>query len=241
MKYLIEIATTDFASTEAAVNGGADRIELCSALSEGGLTPSFGLIKRCREKFALPIFPIIRPRSGDFLYTDDEYNVIKHEVALCKEFGCDGIVIGFLKKDGKVDKKRTAKIVEAAFPMEVTFHRAFDRCLEPFAAMEEIINAGCQRILTSGQKPTAIEGIDLIKELIINASNRIIIMPGSGIKKDNIKVIKEGTGAEEFHAALRAIVNSKMEFVHPSFTSPGSYGHPGILQEEVRALKQELA
>src|SRR5215203_2363844 len=151
MNYCIEIATTDYAGTEAAVNGGADRIELCSALSEGGLTPSFGLIKMCREKFDLPIFPIVRPRSGDFLYSDDEYNIIKNEVALCKELGCDGIVIGFLKRDGSIDKKRTAKIVEKAYPMEVTFHRAFDRCVNPFQGMEDIIEAGCQRILTSGQ------------------------------------------------------------------------------------------
>src|SRR5215218_6326399 len=160
MKYIIEIATTDFAGTEAAVKGGADRIELCTALSEGGLTPSFGLVKRCREKFNLPIFPIIRPRTGDFLYTDDEYRIIKNEVALCKELGCNGIVLGFLNKDGTINKKRTAKMVERAYPMEVNFHRAFDRCIDPYQAMEDIIEAGCQRILTSGQQLTAIEGAE---------------------------------------------------------------------------------
>ena len=240
MKYLLEIATTDFASTEAAVAGGADRIELCSALSEGGLTPSFGLIKRCREKFSLPVFPIIRPRSGDFLYNDDEYSVIKNDIALCKELGCDGIVIGFLKKDGSIDKKRITKMVERAYPMEVTFHRAFDRCADPYQAMEEIIEAGCQRILSSGQKSTALEGVELIKKLIIEANNRIIIMPGSGIKIENIKALAENSGAEEFHAALRATVKSKMEFLHPSFASPRSYEHPEIIEDEVRSLKAEL-
>ena len=241
MKYLIETATTDFASTEAAVKGGADRIELCSALSEGGLTPSFGLVRLCREKFSLPIFPIVRPRSGDFLYNNDEYDIVIKEIALCKELGCDGIVIGFLKKDGSIDKKRTAQIVELAYPMEVTFHRAFDRCLEPLQAMEEIVETGCQRILTSGQKPTAMEGVELIKELIEKADNRIIIMPGSGVKKENIKSLVVHTGAVEFHSALRNTIKSKMEFRHPSFASPGSYEHPGILEEEVRELKKELA
>ena len=239
MNYLIEIATTDFAGTEAAVNGGADRIELCSALSEGGLTPSFGLIKKCRENFSLPIFPIIRPRSGDFLYSDDEYSIMKNEVGLCKELGCDGIVIGFLKKDGSIDKKRTAKIVERAYPMEVSFHRAFDRCADAYQAMEEIIEAGCQRILTSGQQLTAIEGAELIKKLIVAAENRIIIMPGSGVKIENIKALAEATGAEEFHASLRTAVKSKMDFLHPSFDSD-NYEHPGILEEEVKALKEEL-
>ena len=107
MKYCVEIATTDFSTTEAAVKGGADRIELCSAISEGGITPSFGFIKQCREKFSLPIFPIIRPRSGDFLYTDDEFEIITKDVLLCKQLGCDGVVVGFLKKDGSIDKKRT--------------------------------------------------------------------------------------------------------------------------------------
>jgi copper homeostasis protein len=240
LKHLIEIATTDFASTEAAIKGGADRIELCSALTEGGLTPSFGLIKRCREKFNRAIFPIIRPRAGDFLYSDGEYSIIKNEVALCKELGCDGVVIGFLKKDGTIDKKRTAKIVERAYPMEVSFHRAFDRCVDPLQSMEDIIEAGCQRILTSGQQLTAIEGAELIKKLIEVAANRIVIMPGSGVKKENIKELAGLTRAEEFHASLRSTIKTKMEFLHPSFSSAGNYEHPGILEEEVRAFKQEL-
>ena len=240
MKYKIEIATTDFAGTEAAVNGGADRIELCTALSEGGLTPSFGLIKKCREKFDLPIFPMIRPRSGDFLYSDEEYRIMKKDVTLCREIGCDGIVAGFLKENGSIDKKRISKIVERAYPMEVSFHRAFDRCIDPFEALEDIIAAGCQRILTSGQQLTAPEGAALIKKLIQAAKNRIIIMPGSGVNIDTIKTLVEATGAEEFHASMRSTINSKMKFLHPSFINPGNYEHPGILEEEVRAFKNEL-
>jgi copper homeostasis protein len=239
LKYIIEIATTDFDSTAAAVKGGTDRIELCSALSEGGLTPSFGLIKMCRQKFSLPLFPIIRPRGGDFLYNDDEYRIMKNDVVLCKEIGCDGIVIGFLKKDGRIDKKRTAKIVERAYPMEVTFHRAFDRCVDPFEALEDIIDAGCQRILTSGQQPAAMEGAGLIKKLINDADNRIIIMPGSGLNRENIKTLAEQTGAEEFHAALRNEIISKMNFIHPSFNT-SNYVHPGIIEEDVRLFKNEL-
>jgi copper homeostasis protein len=240
LNFVIEIATTDYAGTEAAFHGGADRIELCTALSEGGLTPSFGLIKKCREKFSFPIFPIIRPRSGDFLYSDDEYKIIKNEVAFCKEIGCDGIVVGFLKKDGGIDKKRTSKIVERAYPMEVSFHRAFDRCIDPYQGMEDIIEAGCQRILTSGQQVTAIEGAELIKNLIVSAGNRIIVMPGSGIRKENIKALAEVTGAEEFHTSLRSTIKSKMEFIHPSFSNAESYEHPGVLEEQVKALKAEL-
>jgi copper homeostasis protein len=240
LNYKLEIATTDFAGTEAAVNGGADRIELCSALSEGGLTPSFGLIRQCKKKFNIAIFPIIRPRSGDFLYSDDEYRIIKNDVALCKQLGCDGIVVGFLKRDGNIDKKRIAKIVERAYPLEVSFHRAFDRCNDPFQAMEEIIAAGCQRILTSGQQLTAMEGADLIKKLVKAADNRIIIMPGSGVKKENINALAEATGAEEFHASLRSNIKSKMDFLHPSFSDTGNYEHSGILEEEVRAAKEEL-
>lgn len=240
MKYKIEIATTDFAGTEAAVKGGADRIELCTSLSEGGLTPSFGLIKKCREKFDLPIFPMIRPRSGDFLYSDEEYRIMKKDVTLCREIGCDGIVAGFLKENGSIDKKRISKIVERAYPMEVSFHRAFDRCIDPFEALEDIIATGCQRILTSGQQLTAPEGAALINKLIQAAKNRIIIMPGSGVNIDTIKTLVEATGAEEFHASMRSTINSKMKFLHPSFINPGNYEHPGILEEEVRAFKNEL-
>ncbi|MFN2440392.1 MAG: copper homeostasis protein CutC, partial [Chitinophagaceae bacterium] len=139
MKYILEIATTDFTTTKLAVEGGADRIELCAALSDGGTMPSYGMIKKCRESFDLPIFPIVRPRSGDFFYTDEEFELIMNDVKLCKELGCDGVVIGLLKKDGTIDQKRTGKLIELAYPMEVTFHCAFDRCKDPFEASEQLI------------------------------------------------------------------------------------------------------
>jgi len=239
MNYCIEIATTDYTTTEQAVNGGADRIELCSALSEGGLTPSFGLVKQCREKFNLPLFPIVRPRGGDFLYGDSEFEIITKDVLLCKQLNCDGVVVGFLKKDGTVDQKKTELIVKLAYPMEVTFHRAFDRCKVPLAALEVIIEAGCQRILTSGQQQKAIDGLDLIKKLIVAADNRIVIMPGSGIKPDNIRMIAEATGAVEFHGALRNSIVSDMGFVHPVF-SAHDYTIPWINEMELKSMRKTL-
>src|SRR5215212_10279200 len=128
MDYIIEIATSDLTSSLAAVQGGADRIELCDNLSEGGTTQSYGAIKLCREKLSVALFPIIRPRGGDFFYTSEEYEIMQHDVQLCKQTGCDGVVIGLLNPDGSIDVPRTQKLVQLAYPMEVTFHRAFDRC-----------------------------------------------------------------------------------------------------------------
>lgn len=239
--YIIEIATTDFTTTKNAVEGGADRIELCAALTEGGTTASFGTIKKCRELFSVQLFPIIRTRSGDFLYTDEEFAIMMDEVKLCKELGCDGVVIGLLNKDGSIDHKRTSKLIELAYPLEVTFHRAFDRCKDPFEAMEQLIEIGCQRILTSGQQPIAPEGIDLIVQLVKAADERIIIMPGSGVRKENIKELAEKTGAKEFHSSLRGKQKSKMQFIHPSFAnSAESYTNPFIDPEEVKALRNAL-
>ena len=241
MKYIIEIATSDFITTQSAVAGGADRIELCANLAEGGTTPSYGHINRCREAFDVLLFPIIRPRGGDFLYSKDEFKIMLQDVKLCKQLGCDGVVIGLLNIDGTIDIARTSELIEAAYPMEVTFHRAFDRCKDPFAAMEELIEIGCQRILTSGQKPTVSEGMDLIAELNKKADGRIIIMPGSGLRKENIKLMAEKTGCVEFHSSLRSKSKSPMQFIHPSFQgSEESYMNNSINTEEVRQLRKEL-
>ena len=151
MNYIIEIATSDFLTTKSAVEGGADRIELCANLEEGGTTPSYGHIKKCREAFNVLIYPIIRPRGGDFLFTEDEFEIMLQDVKLCKQLGCDGVVIGLLNSNGNIDIKRTSLLADAAYPLGVTFHRAFDRCRDPFEAMEQLIQTGCERILTSGQ------------------------------------------------------------------------------------------
>ncbi|MGC4036408.1 MAG: copper homeostasis protein CutC [Chitinophagaceae bacterium] len=240
-KYIIEIATSDFLTTKSAVEGGADRIELCANLYEGGTTPSYGHIRKCRESFNVLIYPIIRPRGGDFLFTDEEFDVMLHDVNVCKQLHCDGVVIGLLNSDGSIDLKRTSKLVEAVYPLGVTFHRAFDRCRNPFEAMEQLINIGCERILTSGQQQAAPDGIQLIEELNREADGRIIIMPGSGVRKENIKMIAEKTGCTEFHSSLRGKMKSQMEFVHSSFAgSEESYMNNSIDAEEVRAFRNAL-
>ena len=241
MKYIIEIATSDFTTTKSAVEGGADRIELCANLAEGGTTPSYAHIKKCREAFSIALFPIVRSRGGDFLYTKDEFEIMMNDVKLCKQLGCEGVVIGLLNMDGTIDVARTAELIELAYPMEATFHRAFDRCRDPFEALEELIEIGCQRILTSGQKPTVSEGVNLIAELNNKADGRITIMPGSGVRKDNIKLLAEKTGCTEFHSSLRGKTKSPMQFVHPAFaSSEESYMNNEISPDEVRALKNAL-
>jgi copper homeostasis protein len=241
MSFIIEIATSDFLTTKSAVEGGADRIELCANLAEGGTTPSYAHIKKCREAFDIALFPIIRPRGGDFLYTKDEFEIMKNDIKLCKELGCDGIVIGLLNMDGTIDMTRTAELIELAYPMDVTFHRAFDRCKDPFAALEELIEIGCQRILTSGQKPTVSEGVELIAELNKKADDRIIILPGSGVRKDNIKMLAEKTGCIEFHSSLRGKGKSPMQFIHPAFAdSAESYSNNAIDADEVLELRKAL-
>ena len=240
-KYIIEIATSDFVTTKSAVQGGADRIELCANLAEGGTTPSFGTIKQCREAFDISLYPIIRPRGGDFLYTDEEFAIMLQDVKLCKQISCDGVVIGLLNADGTIDVKKTSMLIEAAYPLGVTFHRAFDRCKDPFEALEQLIEIGCERILTSGQQTSVVEGIELVTELQKKADERITIMPGSGVRKENIKMLAEKTGCVEFHSSLRGKESSKMEFIHPAFKdSVESYSNNAISPDEVRALRNAL-
>ncbi len=216
MSFKLEICSFNLQSALIAQKVGSHRVELCADAHEGGTTPSSGIIKTAREKLHIQLYPIIRPRGGDFLFDDDEFEMMKHDISLCKQLGCDGVVIGMLNTDGTIDKKRCAKLVELAYPMGVTFHRAFDRCANPFEALEDIIDIGCERILTSGQYPTAIEGAQLINELIRQAETRIIIMPGSGVRSNNILELKEKTGAEEFHTSARTLVKSNMQFINES-------------------------
>lgn len=240
-QFHIEIATTDFPTTQSAVEGGAHRIELCANLAEGGTTPSFGMLKHCREKFQVELYPMIRPRGGDFFYTEEEFKLMLDDAKLCKQLGCDGIVTGFLNRDGSIDVQRTSKIVEAVYPLGVTFHRAFDRCRDPFQAMEQLIEIGCERILTSGQKPNALDGAPLIGKLNEKADHRIIIMPGAGVNVETIGRIREITGCVEFHASLRTTRKSEMEFVHAEFAgSNESYTNNAIDPDEVRRLISQL-
>ncbi len=212
MNYTLEVIAFTIESVLLAQQSGAHRIELCDNPGEGGTTPGYGMIKTAREKTTLQLYPIIRPRGGDFLYSDEAFEVMKRDVMLCRELGCDGVVTGLLQADGSVDKKRTAALVEAAYPLGVTFHRAFDRVANPFEALEDIIATGCERILTSGLKPTAPEGAETLAQLVRQADYRIIIMPGSGVRSDNIAALARQTGAEEFHSSARRTADSKMRY-----------------------------
>lgn len=214
MQYRLEIIGFNIESCLIAQSAGAHRIELCDNQADGGTTPSYGFIKEARKKLHIELYPIIRPRDGDFLYNDDEFEIIKEDIIMCKQLLCDGVVIGILNADGTIDKPRCKQLVELAHPMGVTFQRAFDRADNPFKALEDIIETGCKRILTSGQKPTASEGVEAITQLIKQANDRIIIMPGSGVRSNNIQELAEKTGAVEFHSSARIFVNSKMTFIN---------------------------
>jgi copper homeostasis protein len=214
-KIILEICANSVASAIAAREGGADRVELCDNLWEGGTTPSYATIFKARELLQIDVYPIIRPRGGDFLYTDLEFELMKKDILLCKEAGCDGVVIGILTADGKTDVKRTQQLVSLAWPMGVTFHRAFDMTADPFEALEDIIQAGCERILTSGQKNTAPEGAALISQLITKADDRIIIMAGAGVREHNIADLVRQTKAVEYHTTAQKIIPTKMKFHSP--------------------------
>ena len=213
MKFKLEAIGFTIDSCLAAQVAGADRIELCDNPADGGTTPSYGFIKAASQLLHIDLFPIVRPRGGDFLYSTAEFEVMKSDVEICKDLGCEGVVFGILNADGTVDKKRCSILAEIAYPLSITFHRAFDRTADPFKAMEDIIEIGCERILTSGQKATALEGSDMISKLIEQADERIVIMPGSGIRSDNITEIAQRTKAVEFHTSARMMTGSKMKFM----------------------------
>ena len=165
---------------------------------------------------SIPVFPIISPRGGDFLYTRSEFDVMKNDIRLCKELGFAGVVIGLLLPDGSIDKARTKELVALAAPLEVTFHRAFDRCNDPIKGLHDIIETGCKRILTSGQVPNAPDALDLLQTLVKEAGDNIIIMPGSGVRGNNIATIKTLTKAKEFHSSARKVVPTNMQFAKES-------------------------
>lgn len=210
--FLLEVCANSAESAFMAQEGGAQRVELCSNLYEGGTTPSYGEIKICRKKLTIDLHVLIRPRSGDFYYSQEEFEIMKEDILVAQKLGVDGIVIGLLNPNGSVDVKRTEILVDLARPMSVTFHRAFDVAKDPFQALEDIVACGCHRILTSGQKDKVSDGLDLVHKLIVKATNRIIIMPGSGVDEMNIQNIQAKTGANEFHASLRNQIKSKMIF-----------------------------
>src|SRR5664279_4418934 len=214
-KNLLEICCYNLDSAITAAAAGADRVELCADPGAGGTTPGIGLVKTVRKKITIELYPIIRVRGGDFLFSDEEFKIMLHDVEACKSVGCDGIVLGMLLPDGRVDKTHISRLMEKAYPMGVCFHRAFDWTRNPFEALEDIIDMGCERILTSGQQPTAMMGASLIKDLVLQSEGRIQIMPGSGIRAANISDLKKETGATSFHSSARILKKSSMEFIQP--------------------------
>ncbi|HEY1006771.1 MAG TPA: copper homeostasis protein CutC [Sphingobacteriaceae bacterium] len=221
MRFQLEVIAFNPESCTTIRDSGAHRVELCSNPHEGGTTPSQGFIRLARERLPVELFPIIRPRGGDFCYSDDEYQVMRADVAVCKQLGCDGVVLGLLHPDGRIDLERTCRLVELAYPMDVTFHRAFDRVKDPMQALEDVIASGCTRILTSGLRAAAHEGRELLRELVRQADERIGIMPGSGIRAANIKEIALFTGAREFHTSARIRKRSG------AFVNPWMHDDPG--------------
>jgi copper homeostasis protein len=238
MKIILETIAFNIDSCIQAQANGACRIELCDNPAEGGTTPSYGFIKAARAVLQIDLFPIIRPRGGDFLYSDAEFDIMKTDVQICKDLGCDGVVIGMLHADATIDTVRCAQLLKIAYPMSVTFHRAFDRVTDAKKALEDVIAIGCERILTSGFYPNVMDGIENIKALIQQADDRIIIMPGSGVRASNVKEIITQTGAKEIHSSARKNTNSLMQVQSTTMIENLQTVH--LDAEEVRGMVEAL-
>ncbi len=233
---ILEICVFNVATAIAATNAGADRIELCENYANGGTTPSYGYLKTIREKISIPVFPMIRTRGGDYYHNADEIAIMHKDILLCKELGFEGVVFGLLNQDGTIDQSNTARLVEAAYPLEVTFHRAFDRCIDPLAALEQLIECGCTRVLSSGQEPKVTNGLALVKQLVDQADNRIIILPGSGLNSSNVKQIIDTTGVSEVHTSARILIPTSTLFRNEKM--PENFDIDFVDVEEVKKLNQ---
>ena len=226
-KYLLEISVDGIDKAVAAERGGSDRIELCADLSVGGLTPSKELLRSARERVHIPIYSMIRPRAGDFVYSDSEFAEMRHSVAVAAECGMDGVVLGILRKNRRIDMTRTRRLVDLARPLPVTFHRAFDETPDFARALEEVIQIGAARILTSAGAKTALQGAAKLAELAAAARDRILILPGAGITASNLAEVVQKTGAVEFHSGLGTVL-------------PYSSRDFAAFESEVRKLSERL-
>jgi copper homeostasis protein len=234
----LEVCANSFTSAFAAQEGGAIRVELCENMAEGGTTPSYATIKMTKERLKIAVWPIIRPRGGDFLYTADEFELMKIDIQICKDLGCDGVVFGILTADGKIDKARCEILLNIAHPMPVAFHRAFDMCNDLTSGLLDLIDLGFTRVLTSGGAVSAYHGMDSINKLVQLANDRIEIMPGAGINPQNIVSIKQKTGAKVFHASARIKIASKMEYHNQSSKMGNLDDEYSIEQTSASIVKQ---
>jgi copper homeostasis protein len=227
----LEICANSYQSAKNACDAGAHRIELCQELSVGGITPSYGLLQQVIQNLEIPVFILIRPRGGGFVYSDTEFNIMKHDIQLCKDLGCHGIVSGILKEDKTIDVKRTQELVELSRPLTFTFHRAFDEVVNPKQVLEQLIDLGVERVLTSGQKATAEQGLELLEELNKISNNRITILAGGGINAENVLKFKE-VGLKEIHASA----SSQLKENSSLFTVPLTYSDPQKIKAILDAI-----
>jgi len=226
MEFKLEICVDSAISALNAQSAGADRIELCDNLGEGGTTPGYGMIISARNNLSIGIHVLIRPRGGDFLYSDTEYDIMRRDIELCGENGIDGIVTGILLPDGTIDVERTARLIEFSYPMTATFHRAFDMCADSVRGIEAVIATGASRLLTSGQQNKALDAVELIRQLVIQAGERLIVMPGGGIDETNAAQIITATKAKELHLTGRMEIDSEMIFRRQGISMGSLPGNP---------------
>ena len=244
-RVLIEVAVDSLAGAITAATAGADRIELCSSLGEGGLTPSRGLLEAVCAKVRLPVFAMVRPRRGDFLYDPTDFEVMLRDARQLGSAGAAGIVAGVLLANGEVDAVRTRELVDVTAPLPVTFHRAFDLCADPRAALEALVAAGVKRVLTSGQAKTALDGALNIAQYVVTAGDRLVVMAGAGVRGDNVREIVEKTGVGEVHLSASVWSASGMTFRRPGVpmgsAQADEYAHRTTDGDAVAAVVRAIA
>src|SRR6185437_4789708 len=235
---VLEVCAFTIQSCMIAEKVGAVRVELCDNPVEGGTNPSYGTIRRVREKIGIQLYPILRPRSGNYFYDADEFEIMREDIGVCKELGCDGISVGVQRLDGTMDVERMKRVMEWAYPMGVTCNRAFDAVPDPYQALEEIISCGCERVLTSGQQASAPEGAAVLAKLVQQAASRISIMPGAGVRSSNIAQLVRETGAWGYHTSARRSIPNPLTWQTKEITD---YGNVYIADEtELRAILEQL-
>lgn len=221
-KIVLEVCAFNIQSCIIAERAGAVRVELCDNPVEGGTNPSYGTIKVVRERIGIELYPILRPRSGNYFYDAEEFAIMREDIRICKELGCDGISVGVQQISGEIDAERMKRVVEWAYPMGVTCNRAFDAVPDPYAALEVLIDCGCERVLTSGQKSAAPDAGEILRKLVKQAAGRISIMPGAGVRSSNLGQLIRESGAYEYHSSARKVVPNPLTYQTKEITDYGS-------------------